>query len=491
MTKYVLVLILSFWACDLHAFGCSQSDITLNFQSEIDNFQTTYGAGGVCDSIAGHLTINGADITNLDGLSDIKIVFGNFVIEDNDSLANLNGLSSLTRVHGNFSFIDNDVLTHISGLSALSTVKALQILNNLLLHSLDGLSGLSTIESALVISGNTSLTNIDHLSSINDVSFVLRILDNPLLANLDGLSGLVTAGQTYIINNASLTNVDGLSNLTNISTDLFIKDNPVLTNINGLSALTHVGSGYSFLIIENNSVLLNVDGLSSLSNVDGTFHIISNPKLENLDGLSALSKVGINFLISRNNSLTRVGGLASLSIVGESFGIDDNDSLGGLSPLSSIESAGDLRVKNNNALRNVSGLFNFAHVVEYVDITWNINLDDCSGVIKLLDAVDHYQPGPGPGTAGIPDVGTSVRLTGNKIDCNSTSQVLATPDQDCDGVRDEVDNCPTVANTEQSDTDDDGTGDACESPFQQGLIFFNGFEESACNFSAMHQPGTP
>lgn len=35
-------------------------------------------------------------------------------------------------------------------------------------------------------------------------------------------------------------------------------------------------------------------------------------------------------------------------------------------------------------------------------------------------------------------------------------------DSDGDGVKDDDDNCPTVANAGQADTDGDGTGDACE-----------------------------
>ena len=36
------------------------------------------------------------------------------------------------------------------------------------------------------------------------------------------------------------------------------------------------------------------------------------------------------------------------------------------------------------------------------------------------------------------------------------------PDGDSDGIPDAEDNCPTVANEDQADTDGDGIGDACE-----------------------------
>lgn len=39
---------------------------------------------------------------------------------------------------------------------------------------------------------------------------------------------------------------------------------------------------------------------------------------------------------------------------------------------------------------------------------------------------------------------------------------VAGDDSDGDGVDDDVDNCPGVANTSQADADNDGTGDACD-----------------------------
>ncbi len=52
--------------------------------------------------------------------------------------------------------------------------------------------------------------------------------------------------------------------------------------------------------------------------------------------------------------------------------------------------------------------------------------------------------------------------------CNSvfgldgTSEIEATVDVDRDGVADELDNCPDIANADQNDEDDDAIGDACD-----------------------------
>jgi hypothetical protein len=47
----------------------------------------------------------------------------------------------------------------------------------------------------------------------------------------------------------------------------------------------------------------------------------------------------------------------------------------------------------------------------------------CSALNKLLDQVDDGDAGPGPGGAGIPDVGGNVTIKSNLPGCNSVDVI--------------------------------------------------------------------
>ena len=68
-----------------------------------------------------------------------------------------------------------------------------------------------------------------------------------------------------------------------------------------------------------------------------------------------------------------------------------------------------------------------------------------------------------PGGGG-PDkwYGISAIVGGRNVMYHAITQATLAPDKDDDGVPDDVDNCPSKANTNQADKDDDGIGDACD-----------------------------
>jgi hypothetical protein len=60
--------------------------------------------------------------------------------------------------------------------------------------------------------------------------------------------------------------------------------------------------------------------------------------------------------------------------------------------------------------------------------------------------------------------GTTARVIGASIDIGPYEyDGEAPPDSDGDGINDNIDNCPSIANEDQADFDSDGEGDACDS----------------------------
>jgi hypothetical protein len=55
----------------------------------------------------------------------------------------------------------------------------------------------------------------------------------------------------------------------------------------------------------------------------------------------------------------------------------------------------------------------------------NKSLNDCLGIVMLVDPIDDYEPGPGPGVSGIPDVANKVTIQNNLKGCNSVLEILA------------------------------------------------------------------
>lgn len=125
---------------ELHKVQNCEGDFTLMSQAEVDAFTYT--------EVTSRLVISGSDITNLDALSSLRKVHGDFLIQET-KLTALDGLSALDSVGGPLD-ISSPGLSNIKALASLRTVGDLSIIENNSLTSLDGCSSFTEIKRRLI-----------------------------------------------------------------------------------------------------------------------------------------------------------------------------------------------------------------------------------------------------------------------------------------------------------------------------------------------------
>ncbi|NQU88721.1 MAG: T9SS type A sorting domain-containing protein [Mariniphaga sp.] len=286
---FTIILILSqillFAQCDE---SCLPEGIIFTTQEEIDDFQINYPN---CTEIEGDVSINGDNITSLNGLSVLTSIKGYLNIHENPLLENLSGLDNLTSIGdwilGHLLIMDNIALTNLSGLESLEFIGgSLRILSSSNITSLLGLESLITVGGDLTIEANISMINLNGLESLKSIGGDLRIgiafngwgAPNPILADISALESLTSIGQSLRIGlNDSLTNLVGLNNLTSIGHWLEIIANNSLTNLSGLDNIDAGSIG--ILTIQGNELLSTCDVQSIcdyLATPNGTIEIHSN-----------------------------------------------------------------------------------------------------------------------------------------------------------------------------------------------------------------------
>lgn len=175
-------------------------NLTITTQTEIDNFNYT--------EVTGNLAIQGANIVNLDGLSELETVGGALNVL-NTNITNTNGLSSLTSVlQNNVFFLFNFSLVSIS------------------LPSFTTLSNTTGGPSSFAVVGNLSLVEV-HADALATTE-TIGIASNPVLTNLSFASLNSLTNQLVINSNNTLANLDGLSSLNSVGT-VVIQLNPNLS----------------------------------------------------------------------------------------------------------------------------------------------------------------------------------------------------------------------------------------------------------------------
>jgi Secretion system C-terminal sorting domain len=167
--------------CGIEAQSCLPGSTVFTTQSQIDNFAINYPG---CTNIIGSLRINNqvstTNINNLNGLSQIVSIDGNFEINRVNSLQNLQGLNSLTTIGGYFT-----IYTGINGPSSLTT--------------LAGLDNLSSVGGGVGIAYNKILQNLNGIGSLSSIGGNLLIRQNTVLNTLEGLNPNLTLGTSLDI----------------------------------------------------------------------------------------------------------------------------------------------------------------------------------------------------------------------------------------------------------------------------------------------------
>jgi CubicO group peptidase (beta-lactamase class C family) len=118
---------------------CLPEGITFTTQAEIDSFQTNYPG---CIEIEGDVTINGNNISGLDGIDVITKIGGDLTIVSNDVLTSLTGLANLKSIGGDLLIAGNTILTILTGMDSITpgTINDLSIFGNPSLCDCDVLS---------------------------------------------------------------------------------------------------------------------------------------------------------------------------------------------------------------------------------------------------------------------------------------------------------------------------------------------------------------
>lgn len=374
-------------------------NLTLSSQAEVDAFNY--------QEVTGQLAIHGADITNLNGLSELKQC--RFLeIQNNSNLTSLIGLANLEQVWQLLIIDGNLKLTTLAGFSSLwkigdaldldghNLASGLRIMNNPVLQDVGNFFSLLFV-SRLNIHGNPLLKNIDgfYQSAQPQNQFYgdIELFNNASLEDVDGLASFsknVYSSITIFANN-SLTNVNGLANVTSAGERIFINNNPSLESI-GMTHLKEVAA----LDLGNNTSLINLDGLSSLEKV-GDLLIYNDPSLTDINGLSGLKEVS-SILIQNCPLIVDVSAFSKITNVWQGVKLDGNASLVNINGFANLETIGGaLQILNNASLASLAGLAKLEsigaefHPETAVEISGNSSLSNFCDLSRLFSSVGEIE----------------------------------------------------------------------------------------------------
>jgi hypothetical protein len=175
-------------ACGITPFCLPFGNYYFHSQADIDDFQYDYPD---CTELEGNVTINGNNITNLNGLSVVTSIGDYLMIKGFSPLYTLTGLNNLTSIGGDL-MIYNTSLMFLTGLDNLTSIGGGLYIGsewvggNPDLNNFTGLNNLTFILGDLYIGWNSSLTSLTGLDNVDAGSIAnLTIMHNLSLSTCD------------------------------------------------------------------------------------------------------------------------------------------------------------------------------------------------------------------------------------------------------------------------------------------------------------------
>ena len=278
---------------------CLPNGIKLRNQSDVDNFIIDYPN---CTEILGTLEISSnTTITNLQGLKNIEIINGDFIVWDANRLLNFEGLDKLSIIEGTFRVQHCDSIQNFIGLNSLQEVNFL-VENNNQLENFQGLISVRKVSGS--ITSNEKLANITGMENLEELYISIG---GEMLITLGNFEKLTIASLEII--SSELTNFGDFPVLKFL--DLDIPNRTKLSNFNGFENVEEVGN----LRLVFNNQISNLNGFTNLKKINsayfGTCH-----KLTNFYGCQNLESIG-KIEISYCDNILSLAGLESTKITDE------------------------------------------------------------------------------------------------------------------------------------------------------------------------------
>ncbi len=273
------------------------------------------------------------------------------------SLTNCNHISGLTGIE-KFESLDslklgsNRRLKSLSGIAGLANLQDLEIDNIDSLVDLGNLDNLAALRTLRVQENHKLQTlRIGHLPALRN----LLLIRNFQLRSLDGIDRL-KALRTLEINFSKLRDLRELSHLDSLS-QLDLEINDSLKDLSGLAGLPSLQT----LNISDSRLLADLTGLERIP-VYSVRQSVDLTNLKNLTGsrdLPSLHYLLVNF--DRGLDLRGLAGIKSLISVDLQWdSITNITEIGGLNKLKTLSLAGNERLADLNALRNLPALCDLA-----------------------------------------------------------------------------------------------------------------------------------